>query len=240
MDIDIIFSAGEVNTRQIEGRTVVVIDVLRATSVMVTALYNGAHRVLPVLTPEEGFALKKTNDPAEIILGGERNADHIPGFDFGNSPLDYTHSNVAKKTVVMTTTNGTRAIHSALTANELYVAAFLNAQAMATHLSKHEKITLFCSGSNEAFTIEDALCAGYITHLLLKNNPSTSCSDAALALNQLHLSTQQNLLALASRGRHYKILKAKGHLADLEYCFEKDILPVVCQWKGADIGMALV
>lgn len=240
MNIDVIFSAGEAQRTKLEGCTAVVIDVLRATSVMVTALQNGAMGIWPVLSPEEGHAFRKKEKSTTVILGGERYAEHIPGFDFGNSPLDYTRENVEGKKVVMTTSNGTRALDASMQADETVVAAFLNAQATATHLTGRKKVTLICSGSNDAFTIEDALCAGYIAQSLVNMNPSASLSDAALALYQLFLSHENDSQALASGGRHYQLLQSKGLTDDLDYCFQKDTIPVVCQWKGQERGIVLI
>ncbi len=240
MYIDVIFSAGEAKRTKLEGCTAVVIDVLRATSVMVTALQNGAMGIWPVLSPEEGHAFRKKEKSSKVILGGERCAEHIPGFDFGNSPLDYTRENVSGKMVVMTTTNGTRALDASMQADEILVAAFLNAEATARHLTGRKKVSLICSGSNDAFTLEDALCAGYITECLVGANPSATISDAALALHQLFMSHRDNYQSLASDGRHYRLLQSKGLTADLDYCFQRDTVPVICHWKGPERGIVLV
>lgn len=228
MQIDVIFSASEVNPSRVKGKTVVVIDVLRATSVMVTALDNGAKKVVAVLSPAEGFDYRnKTTE--KVVLAGERNSDKIDGFDFGNSPLDMTGHNIKGCTLVMTTSNGTRAIRNSAASSELFVTAFLNAKATVGALAGFQDIVLVCSGSNGTFTMEDTLCAGYLVDLLMEQNDSVELTDATVASRQLYLMVQENIHELAGKGRHYSLLKGKGLMADLEYCFQKNRVDIVCQ-----------
>ena len=134
MEIDIIGTAAEVSPERVEGRNVAVIDVFRATSVMVTALGNGAREIIPMTGIEESFRLRdrlvaehrQQEDPGPVLLGGERNTVIIEGFDLDNSPLRYTPEVVRDATIVMSTTNGTRAVNCAQgLANEIYIAALL-------------------------------------------------------------------------------------------------------------------
>lgn len=223
MRIDVIGSATMVTEESVKGRVAVVIDVLRATSVMVSALVNGAKQVIPVVSPEEAFALKEKLG-SEVILGGERDALPIAGFDYGNSPLQYTEEVVEGKTIVMTTTNGTLAINNAAAADQLIIASFLNAEAVLQFIEEKEDIALICSGTDGQFTLEDALCAGYLIEQLHRQNNNLYLSDMAVAIHQLYKANQQDMISIASQGKHYQNLLRKGFVKDLEYCFQIGVL----------------
>lgn len=218
MRIDVIGSATQVTAESVKGKIAVVIDVLRATSVMVTALANGAKEVIPVVSPQEAFALKKKLGH-EVILGGERDALPISGFDYGNSPLQYTKEVVAGKTIVMTTTNGTLAINNAADADQLIIASFINAEAVVKFIKGKEDVALICSGTDGQFTLEDALCAGYLIEQLQMQNEDVNLTDMAVAMHQLYKSNQKKIVTIASQGKHYQNLLRKGFVKDLEYCF---------------------
>ena len=215
--VDVIPTAKEASMQNVGSDTAVVIDVLRATSVMVTALNNGAAKIIPVLTPEEAFEVKSTSP--EVLLGGERLAEKIDGFDFGNSPLSYSADYVAGKTIVMTTTNGTRAILNSASAKHRYIACFLNARQVARQLREHQHIVFICSGADDSFTLEDALCAGYIIYLMKQDDPGLAMSDFALAMMSMYSAAAFDVRSIAANGRHYRVLKDKGFLEDLDYCF---------------------
>ena len=153
-------------------RIAVVIDVLRATSVMTTALDNGARSVLPVTTIEEAETVFKTSDPACTLKGGERHALKIDGFDFGNSPLEYKRPLVAGKDIIITTTNGTNAIRNVQKAEMMVLACLRNASAVVGFLiGKNKDVVIVCSGTEGKFSMDDGLCAGMLLHLLKEKTP---------------------------------------------------------------------
>ncbi len=226
MYIDIIESAKAIDSRKIENSAVAIIDVLRATSVMLTAFANGAKSIIPVDSPAKAFALKKIYP--EYLLGGEEDAIQVKGFDLDNSPFSYTREIVANKTIVMSTSNGTKAIEGSKNANRLVIASFLNANAIAQELKHEEKITLVCSGSSNSYTLEDALCAGYLVNLLQQHQPASKLSDLAISLSSLSSIHQNDIQNFASKGNHYQLLAQKGFQKDLTYCFKKnryDLIP---------------
>ncbi|MGQ1785109.1 MULTISPECIES: 2-phosphosulfolactate phosphatase [unclassified Saccharicrinis] len=228
MTVDIILTAREIYPEKVEGKTVIVIDVLRATSVMTTALDNGAKQVIPVLTPEEAFELQKKMGKEKVVLGGERNAVPIEGFDFGNSPFSYTPEIIKDKTLVITTTNGTRAIVNAKGAKNLFVGSFLNDRAIVETVRNEQEVVIVASGSHNLFTMEDSLCAGKIAHDL-EQRVGAQLSDVAIAMASLYEQNKHDIHALASKGRHYNRLKGLGAEKDLAYCFksnETDVVPV--------------
>lgn len=226
MNIDVILSAREIFLDKVKDKTVVVIDVLRATSVMTTALANGAKQILPVLTPEEAFELQKEMGAENVILGGERNAVPIPGFDFGNSPFSYPPTVIKDKTLIITTTNGTRAILNSLGAKKLYVGSFLNDRAIIETIKDDEEVVFVASGSHDHFTMEDSLCAGKMAHEL-EQLVGAHLSDVAIAMAYLYEQNKNDIHAIGSKGKHYKRLTGLGELKDLEYCYQSDILDVV-------------
>ncbi len=226
MNVDIIFSAREIFTDKVENKTVVVIDVLRATTVMITALKNGAKNVIPVLTPEEAFKKKEELGANNVVLGGERKALPIEGFDYGNSPISYTPEVIKNKTLIITTTNGTRAIVNSQSANKLYVGAFINDMAVVNLLENETDIVLVASGSHDFFTLEDSLCAGKIA-FELQNKFNAKLTDGAIAMASLYKNYENNIHDINSKGKHYKRLTDIGANEDLTYCLTSNLTDVV-------------
>jgi 2-phosphosulfolactate phosphatase len=233
MEIDLMPSAIAIETEKLQGATAVVIDVLRATSVMVTAFANGLDKLITVASPDEAFALRDQNP--SYLLGGEKDAICVPGFDLDNSPFNYTAERIGGKTLVMSTSNGTRAIKGSLVASKLFIGSFLNAKAVANAVRYDKKIVLVCSGSNNSFTLEDALCAGYIGWLLKNMTQTARLTDFAETMVQLYLSHRLNLKLLAEKGNHYQLLMKKGFETDLDYCFTHDKFDLVPQLRNGHI-----
>ena len=225
--INVISSAKYVDAYSIAGTVPVVIDVLRATTVMVTAFEYGVKEIIPVLSPDEALEIKGRLDE-NVLLGGERDAELIPGFDLDNSTFSYMSDFIKDKTLVMTTTNGTSAIRAAAAAGDVLIASFRNAGAIAERLRNTVGITLICSGTNGNYTLEDGLCAGYIIDMI-KNYDDVELTDFAELVYSFYNSSKESIQNAASRAKHYKVLKSKGFEDDLEYCFRADessIIPV--------------
>lgn len=147
---------------ELAGGTVVVIDVLRATTVIVYALAAGAREVIPCLEVEEAVQIAGKLPKGQAVLGGERGGLKIDGFDFGNSPDEFTSESVGGKTLVFTTTNGTRAMMACRQARRVLLGAFVNASAVAKALASEENIHLLCAGTRGQITREDVLFAGCV------------------------------------------------------------------------------
>jgi 2-phosphosulfolactate phosphatase len=168
----------------LNGGTAVIIDILRASSTMITAMQNGAKRVIPCGTTEEAFRLREQSPNESIILGGERGGVKIQGFDFGNSPAEYSTAAVAGRTVVFTTTNGTKAILKASPAATILIGAFLNRAVIADRLLQEQRDThLICAGTDGIVTGEDVLFAGAIVDELIANDASESEVSRRWVLN---------------------------------------------------------
>ena len=202
-EIFVVFDPELLSGEFLADRTAVVIDVLRATSSMIQALASGARRVMPVATIEQARQEKSTSPAGSVVLGGERGGVQIEGFDLGNSPQEFSPQAVAGKTVVMTTTNGTRAILMAATAERLYVAALTNVGATARVLADQGEgdIVLVTSGTERRVSWEDTLAAGAIAERLADGGGDFHLTDSALIALEVWKAGRGNLEAAIRCGR---------------------------------------
>lgn len=231
MKVDLLFTWKELQDAELKGRVVVVIDVLRATSVMVTALANGARTIHPVEEVEEAIAFKARHP--EVLLGGERGAEKIPGFDLSNSPLEYGKELVKDKELVLTTSNGTRAITGAKGADRVLLGCLLNATAVAeAAMASGKDLVLANAGTDGAFSMDDYLTAGAILERMLSCGPVT-LSDAAQSALLLYWSGAVEDLLKDSL--HYQRLQSLGLAKDLRYCLAEDMLDVVPEYRDGCI-----
>jgi len=151
-----------VEPEDLAGGTVVVIDVLRASTSIIYALEAGAAQVIPCREVDQARALAKKFPAGDVLLGGERGGLPINGFDLGNSPGEYSADRVAGKTIILTTTNGTRAIEHARRADRILIGAFVNASAIVGELVEQEHIRLLCAGTGGEISRDDVLLAGML------------------------------------------------------------------------------
>jgi 2-phosphosulfolactate phosphatase len=188
-----------VDEKELVGSTVIVIDLLRATSTICQALASGAREVVPFLEIDDALAAAKTTDRADIVLGGERRGGKIPGFDVGNSPAEYTSQVVEGKRVFITTTNGTRAMHHTRLASRILLGSFLNLSAVVASIKDEPSIDILCAGTDGRETEEDILAAGSIVHSL--------CYDDAFP-PRITISA-----AAAMAGAAWSMLSSKANIA---------------------------
>lgn len=227
MYIDVIETAQSLSGKTITGKTIVVLDIFRAASTMITALANGTQVIFPVSSVEEAFSLK--NCYPHAVLGGERYGEKIPGFDLGNSPFEYAEEIVRDKPLIFLSTNGTKAVLSSLPAGRIYIASFLNGLAAAQKLRVSDDLLFACAGTKGFYSLEDTCCAGYLIHLLSKMcNPKLS--DSALAALALYKSYQDNLPKHLSKSANGSTLAAKGRQSDINYCCIRNILARVPEY----------
>lgn len=232
MQIKILNSAKDVINKNLKGKNIVVIDVLRATSVMVTAFKNGAQSIFPFENIDDTKQAYYLNNNG--LLAGERKGLKIEGFHFGNSPLDFTPEKIDGKNIFMTTSNGTRAIKNAKGYDNLYIASYLNLSAVANILLKDEKDTvILCAGTDDEFSLDDALCAGMIVNKI-SEQIKIQTNDATLSL-QILANLSNNIKTTLENSKHYSYLKSIGYENDLEYCIQKDICNVVPFYKNGVI-----
>lgn len=223
LNIEVCFTPDEYQIDAYEGFTAVVIDVLRATTSIATAFSNGCHQIVPVEQVTQAFQNKEELYP-EAILAGERKGILIPGFTLGNSPLEYNHSTVFDKTIIMTTTNGTMALNKASGAAKVYAAAFVNAMAVCLRLiDEGRPVVILCAGTDGRFSMEDALCAGLIADRLKGHY---HLSDKALAVQAMYEAYKSNLVARVGQSSHARYLTGLGFADDVKLCLQQDVCSV--------------
>jgi len=211
-----------------EAEAVVVIDVLRATTVVAVALANGAQGVIPVRSVDQARELAASGPG--YLLGGEFENRRIEGFDCGNSPFDYATSVVEGKRIVLRTTNGTQAFAAlAGLSTAILCAAFVNVAAVAAYLKRqgYRSVALLCAGQDECFSLEDFVCAGAIVNALAEDDADARIDDAGIAARALFDRERFSLLALLAIGNHAEDLRAIGAQADVAFAAELDFLDVV-------------
>ncbi|NLC53589.1 MAG: 2-phosphosulfolactate phosphatase [Firmicutes bacterium] len=240
MKIDLILAAGRNGRRDFHGKTVVVIDVLRASSTIVTALTNGCLALYPVADPGTA-ALFRRKLGADCLTGGERLRLKIPGFDLGNSPLEYTAETVSGQRIILTTTNGTKALLEAEHAAEILIGSFLNAGRTSSYLTDKAEVVFFCAGTIGEPGLEDLLCAGLMIERLLVSGVEAELSDAA----QIGLVTYRHLLGqpetdpvvVLHQAHHAKGLAAMGLTDDITYCAQIDTHPCLVRFRDGRITL---
>lgn len=210
-----------------ERKTVIVIDVLRCTSVILTALENGAARVIPVRETDEALALAAATGRENCILGGERNCVRQPGFDCGNSPLEYTRERVSGKTVVITTSNGTNAICSFPCADELLIGAMRNSAAVASRAADADRdVLIVCSGTGGKPSADDMLAAGAILSAFIDTGADIELCDMSIVCVELYRSYAKGRFDL-TKARHCARLISLGFGPDVEFCLQNGVSSAV-------------
>jgi 2-phosphosulfolactate phosphatase len=233
MFIDLIISSDDIIEEKIQGKVVVVIDMLRATTVIITALKNGCNKVMPVVTVEEAIELSKENRES-FILGGERRALKIEGFDCSNSPLEYSAEAVKDKTLIITTTNGTKAIHGSSSAEQIIIGAMINGKAVSEKLIELNKDVVFVNaGTYGQFTIDDFICSGYIINCILESSEA-ELSDIAFTAQHIYCN-HKDITSYLQHARHFNVLRELGLEEDLKYCCSKDLAEIVPVYKDGII-----
>ena len=237
MNIDIQLLPFSPDSFSLSKKTVVVIDVLRATSVIVNAISQEALEIIPVATVEEAFQRGKDFPPGSVLLGGERGSKKIGGFDLGNSPREYIAEKVKGKRLILTTTNGTKAFHLVSSGREILATSFFNIGAIAHHcLDMRTDLLIFPSGDEGRFSLEDVVCGGMlIDHILKVAKGSVSLSDASQSSLILYERFKENLVEALRLSTHGQDLMERGFEEDLAYCAQVDITNVIPKFRDGVI-----
>ena len=218
--VETCFLPGQFPLYQQDMGIVVVIDILRATSAMVTAFEHGVERIIPVATIEE--ARQYIGRPGYIVAA-ERNGEVVEGFAFGNSPLAFREVDLHGKTIVMTTTNGTKAIHLARNTRKMVIGAFLNISALTDWLLKQEdNILLLCSGWKDKFNLEDSVFAGAVMDKLLESGKFGVEEDSSIAAKYLYMAAKENYLSILKAAPRRKRLEQLKLFDDVKFCLTPD------------------
>lgn len=213
-----------------------VIDVFRATSVIVTALANGASEI--IATEEIQDALEEKRAFPESILGGERNSIKPHEFDFGNSPSEYF--DVQGKRLVLSTSNGTKAIKKAGRSTGTYICSFLNLNAVIEHIkSRDQDLILLMAGVKEEFSYEDGLCAGAVIHGLSAQDSKFELDDLSILLKKT-FSLEQHQLSQALRATFsYTKLEHHGFSSDINFCLQENLYHHLPKCRFGENGVSI-
>lgn len=215
----------------------VVIDILRATTNIAAILENGCSAIYPCASPEAAHELARklrhVHGAEQIVLGGEQDGKPIEGFDGGNSPLEYTRRRIGGKTLILSTSNGTKTLSAVQRCGEIFTAAFVNITATAErvasilHENPNQSVLIACSGREGAYCEEDAVGAGMLLQILSRHLEKLEFSDTARAALHVANGAEKNLEKMLFQswwGRH---LSSLGLDEDISFCAQKDIMRVV-------------
>lgn len=230
--LDIILLPEELQRKELTNCLVVVIDVLRASSTIITALAEGASKIIPVYLPEETQKRAETFQPGEALLCGERNGKKLAGFDLGNSPREYNNVLVKGKIILLTTTNGVKTIQSVQKAKKVIIGSFLNIQAIVHYCRSYSgKVLLVCAGDRGTVSLEDTVCAGMIMVLCKDQSQKFDIQyDDSLIACRLYREFRDDLFAMMQKSIWGQHLIGLGLKQDLIYCSQENIyhhIPVV-------------
>jgi 2-phosphosulfolactate phosphatase len=210
----------------------VIIDVFRATSTIAAALDNGATKVIPVASVSECISIGQSI--VHSITAGERDGKVAEGLEYGNSPSEYPVDFISGKTLVLTTTNGTRLLHMVNDASAIVTGSFPNLQAICDFLmAQNKNVVLACASWKDRFNLEDALFAGAVASIVAPH--FTIHCDSALACMSLDDQAKGNYFEYLKRGAHYKRLSGYGLESDMIYCATPNIHPVVPILQGNEL-----
>lgn len=239
MRVDVFFGAASLVPSDTQGRVVVVIDVLRASTTIATALANGAKNIIPFDSSEEAILRSKSYERGEVALAGERRMLRIPGFDLGNSPLEFTREAVEGKTVLLTTTNGTSALMAVQGARDVVVGAYVNFTGVLAMLRSAVRgqadVAILCAGSDRHFSLEDTVCAGHYVRAITRRLTRTELNDGAHACVMLAKRYGKDIPAVLRDAAHGRALAEAGFDGDLEACAQLDTYPIIPIYQDRQI-----
>lgn len=231
--IDVCLSPDLMHQYPVADRTVVVVDILRATSCMTTAFAHGIAAITPFASLEDCRAMKTQG----YFTAGERDGKKVDGFDFGNSPFEYMDEKLRGQKIAFTTTNGTQAIARSQGARQIIIGSFLNLAAVADHvLSSTNNILVLCAGWKGKVNLEDTLFAGALVEAT-KNHIEPEC-DAPLMAQHLYNQGKSNMVAFLQNASHVKRLKKLNIEKDIAFCVTENTYPLVPILKENDLRIS--
>ncbi len=233
MRVEIILTGKEIDEFYLPGKTAIVIDTLRATSTIVTALYNGARVVEPMMGIYEARQRSQDLEIGTYLLCGEREGVKISGFDLGNSPLEYQPDVVSGKRVICSTTNGTMTIQKVSKAKFVLISSFLNqAATMDEVIRLGQDLILCCSGTKGHFSLEDFVTAGAMVSELNARGVKIYGDDRIQTARLLYERYKDDLVELMSCSQNGSRLVEIGNYRDIKFCAQRNIYPLVCYFTG--------
>ena len=236
MRADIQLIPWNVPIKKAEGKVFVVIDVLRAATTIIEALSNGCTEVIPAVTVDEAFDLAKKSPREDTLIGGERGGLKVDGFDLGNSPREYTRDVVFGKRVILTTTDGTKALHWVAAFEHVLVGAFTNAHAVVQRcIALKVDPVMVPAGKRGGFSLEDVVCGGMMIDFLDKKG--VALTDGARAACILYKAFDRDLLEMARTSEHGRELIQLGLEKDLGFCVQTNVSSSVPVFRKGSITL---
>jgi 2-phosphosulfolactate phosphatase len=229
MNVQLLLTPHTLDHVELEGKTVVVIDVLRSSTTICASLRAGARGVIPVAEPGEAGELRAKLGPGASVLAGERKGVKIENFQFGNSPAEFTPETVGGKNVILCTTNGTKVFDMTARAGQVYCGALVNISSIAEAVATlKQDLVIVCSGREGGFSIEDTLCGGLLIDLLAtRHRQKIILNDAGALARLLYRERKDALEEAIAQGEHGRYLASLGMATDVVLCSYVDSMPVV-------------
>ena len=232
MKIHVLLKKEELDAQRLPGKTVVVLDILFATSSIVAAMAHGAAEVIPTLDGAAAQAEAARHPAGTCVLSGELNADTLPGF-VHPTPLALLAENLEGKSLIYSTTNGTVAVNKSREADHVYAAALLNGEAVVKHIAQQhadETVLIVCSGSADNFNLEDFYGAGYLVSLFARQGQEHEFTDAALAAMLLHEKNDAG--ECLRRARVGRMMLERRLDREVDFAAQKNLYTVVPKLDG--------
>ena len=229
MNIEVCYTPQAYNLFHKDEAIVVVIDIFRATSAIITAFYNGVSKMIPVATVEEAKEYQRNG----YLAAAERNGEMIEGFELGNSPFGYMDNKVKGKTIAISTTNGTQAIEASRKATKVLVGSFLNLDVLCEYLASQKKdVILVCAGWKNKFNLEDTIFAGAVVEKLTTESNFEITCDSAIASKHLYNLAKHDLFGFLGNSSHRNRLAKLDLERDIKYCLTPNQCPVIPVMEG--------
>ena len=239
MDINLLATANHINGITLAQQIIIVIDILRSTTCIVTAIANGCRGVIPAMNNKEAQLIAKCLDTDTYLLAGENRGQKMDNFPLGNSPSQFQPEKIKDKNIIMSTTNGTPSIIKSAGAHMVCIASFLNMRQVSRHAAQtNRNITIVCAGTQGKFSLEDTIAAGMLIHHLKSIRKDYNLSDLALAAKTLYLHHHENLLTPLQTSRNGRSLIKNGLNEDITFAAQVDIFPIIPVYEGGIVSLA--
>ncbi len=231
---EVVLSPALLDLYDLNNKNVVVVDILRATSTIVTALANGVASIRPCINPKETLQFKNMG----YITAGETNGEKIEGFDIGNSPFECMNIDFKGKNIALTTTNGTKCFLAAQAAGaeKIFAGSFLNLKSMSDFLVADAKdVLVICAGWKNKINLEDSLFSGALLNEMMRAVEIKINCDSSIMMLGLYLNNKNEMINLLKKSSHYHRLSHLSHEEDMVYCLNQSITEGIFEFKGNDI-----
>jgi 2-phosphosulfolactate phosphatase len=230
--VKVYFNPKALDELDLRDKNIVVIDVLRASTTIAFAMRSGAREIIPVATVDQAMKIVGNLFSTSTLLCGERGAKRVEGFHLGNSPAEYTPEAVDGKSLILTTTNGALALTKAKHTKNCFVASFVNLSAVAQAVSElpdiaQNGLAIICSGREEEFSLEDAVCAGMLLFSLSERVPELQWSDGAHAVLAAYRVYGNDIYHMLRHSDHGEYLASIGFEEDILTASVVDSVPLV-------------